>query len=468
MSATLERCVPKAVRPPQKSKRELDIALERRPRGLIPWGMLVHRGSWRSCTFIVAALLVGGCDRVLGFQETRLVPDAAPDAPDPLACADLTVASALEPVAINTETAVDDLPASCGQDGGKDQLVAFTAPVTDYYAIDTFGSSFDTVLAVYDQCGGAELACNNDAAALPQSELVRKFQQGERALLVVEGAAGDSGAGVVNVARVTCPDADLEGSTFPVSLNTTGFGDDGSSACGGAGSEDRSYHWVAPKDGLYAFKVTSAAFAPAISLRDGPRCQDRSLGCGRAEPGLNHSEVVRRLRAGQAVSIDVDGMNGAGAFEIDVIERTAACPQSSLGEGLALPAEAVGPRVLAPSCGAVDVTGMFGGRFDLGDKSYAFRVSAAFPSCVNSCFINVTAQEEMILYALEGNDCSGAEFACVPTQFSAATGKHTAQIRLRATAGKAADYVIVVADGRAEVGSPPTYALQSECFQACP
>ena len=232
------------------------------------------RGPRSSVLWLSSAALAwgAGCGQLLGLEETSLAP------PDPLVCAEALVPSTLEPTPVNTEALADDYTPSCGAAGALDQAIGFTAPVTDYYVFDTFGSGFDTVLALYDQCGGAELACNNNAGMQPQSELVRKLREGERALAVVEGNAGDTGTGALRVSRVTCPDADLEDRTFPVSLNTASFGDDHGGACGGAGQEDRAYHWVAPRDGLYAFRVDSRTFTPTISVVSGPRCSDSQLG----------------------------------------------------------------------------------------------------------------------------------------------------------------------------------------------
>jgi hypothetical protein len=433
----------------RSARRRAGLALSR-------WGVLrAALGAWA----------LAGCTQVLGIEDTSVAPPPSPP-DDDLVCADATVASSLEPVPINTETAVDDFTPRCGQAGARDQAFGFTAPVTDYYTFDTFGARFDTVLAMYDRCGGAELACNNNAGALPQSEIVRRLEEGEKALLVVEGFNNDSGTGSLKVARVTCPDADLQGVTLPASFTTVSFGDELSSPCGGAGREDRAYHWVAPRDGLFGFKVSATSFTPTISLLDGPRCQDAALGCNAAAPTLGHSEVVRRLRAGQPVSLVVDGVDGAGAVSIDITERDATCPQSTLVFGAA--GQMVGPRTLAPSCGAVEVGGPFGGRFDMGDKVYAFTVPApSSPDCFESCFLSLTSGEPMILYALEGNTCAGKETLCKPTTFNATSGKHVVSTFLEGVDHKATPFTVVVADATSDGNGGP-FDLGVSCAMACP
>ena len=407
-----------------------------------------------------AVVCAAGCGKLLGIEDTS----PAEEPVDPLICADLGISSALDPSPIDTETATDDFVTSCGDSGARDQAFAFTAPVTDYYVFDTFGAGFDTVLALYDGCSGNELACSNNVGAMPQSELVRKLDEGQKALVVVEGFAGDSGKGNLQVARVSCPDADLEAQSLPVELTTVSFGDDFQGACGGQGHEDRGYHWVAPRDGIYAFRVTSSSFTPAISLIDGPRCSDASLGCNAAAPGIGHAEVVRRLHAGQPVGITVDGTDGAGVFSIDITERAGTCPEGKLVANTGLAGEQFTDRILAPSCSPVEVSGMFGGRFDLPDKSYSFEVPSAGQDCFTGCDVSVTSSEPVTLYVLQGNDCSGTEMACKPSQLTG--GQHTASLSLNGGPTGPTPYTIVVAEGLA--GGQSTFDIQTQCFLACP
>ena len=411
-----------------------------------------------------------GCNFLLGIEgtdESRDPPADAgppPDAANPLACADVTVDPTAETAAVNTETSSDDLSSSCGGNGATEQTFAWTAPVTDYYVFDTFGSSFDTVLALYDSCDGSELSCNNNVDVMPQSELVRKFAQGEGALIAVEGFAGDSGQGSLNIKRVSCPDADLEGGAFPLDLTTVSFGDDSSGSCGGDGQEDRAYHFVAPTDGIYAFSVTAEGFNPVVTVLAGPRCADRELGCNAGASGIGHAEVVRRLRAGEPVSVIVDGVNGAGSFTIDITERTATCPEATLQPDLGVP-DQLTTRVLAPSCAAIEGGGMFGGSFDLRDKTYGFDAPTVGTDCFGDCEITLRADEPMVLYVLEGNDCSGAEIACVATTPEGM--QHTARLSVPRSDDGVIPYTIGVGDVVFDDGTGD-FDLSSFCIEACP
>ena len=55
----------------------------------------------------------------------------------------------------------NDGDASCRFNSGKDLWYTFTAPESGRLTLSTCGAILDTVLSVYDSCGGAELACND-------------------------------------------------------------------------------------------------------------------------------------------------------------------------------------------------------------------------------------------------------------------------------------------------------------------
>ncbi len=98
----------------------------------------------------------------------------------------------------------DDAHGSCSEGtGAPDLQFQWTAPTTGTYVIDTFGSSFDTVLYVLDGCGGTELSCNDDADGDDtnlQSQLMLEATEGTEYILVVDGySSTDAGDFVVNI-----------------------------------------------------------------------------------------------------------------------------------------------------------------------------------------------------------------------------------------------------------------------------
>jgi hypothetical protein len=428
----------------------------------------------------LAGALVGlcGCAQILGIDDvsTGGRDAATPDAstPDALSidsgldttCSDGVVPDGTGATPIDTEAAGDDFTASCGAGGSPDRMLVWTAPLTDYYVFDTFGSTFDTVLGLYAECAGEELACSNNVGELGQSEIVRKLEAGRQALILVDGANGDSGLGVLNIQRVTCPDADLEGQVFPVELTTRSFGNDFSSACGGSDQEDRAYHWAAPQDGLYYFRVTAESFTPALTLLDGPRCQDRTLGCGGAQVPAFGAEVVRFLRAGQPVSLVVDGVDGSGLFTLDIVRKDdQTCSEAVLpSAGPPLQDDFTG-RTLAPSCGFARQSNGVGGVYDVPDRVYTLTVPAVSGGCFGQCTVVVSAPQQVALYALEGDQCGGAEVGCQVAQLDPTGNPATASLEFR-QAAEETSYTVVVADISELDGGG--FTLTTECAIACP
>ncbi len=432
--------------------------------------------------FVAFAVLEVGCGKILGIEDTSFGGDddvaidasVSTDAPSAIdaappdagfVCADDTFDPAVGMKDLNNETAADDVALSCGDSSSLDVLFGWTAPVTDYYVFDTFGSEFDTVVGLLDGCGGTELACNQNAGTSAQSEIVRKFEAGQSALVVVDGFAGDSGNGTLSVSRVDCPDLDLEGLTFPLTLSTAGFGDDFAGACGGAGNDDRAYHFVPEVDGLYRIRAVSDVFRPTVNLFLGPRCGGPSLGCNASGTLGAGAEVVRRLLAGEVVGIEVDGVNGQGTYDIDIaLQDGPACPETQLPVGTGLPGETLTERSLAPSCGFASNEGPFGGIEELPDHTYRVDVDSVGVGCFGDVVVTVTAAEPHLLYALDQGDCGGREIGCV--QATGGGGVFTAQLGLPASQTENLSYTVVVARSVPDIGDS-TYEISSEVVIAC-
>lgn len=445
----------------------------RRSLGVRP---LAH-GLASSLVLAGALAAFGGCAQLLGIDDLSGARDAAPP-PDELpppgidAGVDTTCSDGVVPgggtgtTPIDTEAAGNDFTASCGGESSPDQMLVWTAPVTDYYVFDTFGSGFDTVLGLYAECAGEEFACSNNVGEMGQSEVVRKFEGGQRALVLVDGAAGDSGQGALNIERVTCPDSDVEGLNFPVELTTLGFGNEfKDSPCGGADHEDRAYHWVAPVDGLYYFRATSDTFTPAITLLDGPRCSDRVLACGGAFFGPYGAEVVRYLSARQAVSVVVDGVNGAGLFTLDIgLTRDQTCSESVISAEGAAFVDDFTERTLAPSCAFARQSDSDMQLYDAPDKVYTLIVPGA-GECFGECGVTVTASQEFVLYGVETEQCGGAELGCILGQSDGMSSTATITFPRGVEDRR---HTVVVAD-RSELDGGGGFRVEAFCLPlACP
>lgn len=99
----------------------------------------------------------------------------------------------------STAGASNDATASCGSsDSSPDVWFSYAATQDGSVTFHTLGSSFDTVLSLWDRCPGAdgrgvELACNDDAAGTDQSRLTLEMTAGQEVRIRVAGFNGDAG-----------------------------------------------------------------------------------------------------------------------------------------------------------------------------------------------------------------------------------------------------------------------------------
>jgi hypothetical protein len=94
---------------------------------------------------------------------------------------------------------VNHFSPTCTPGSAPDVTYQFTAPVTKTYTMDTFGSTYDTVLHVLGGvCTGSTLACNDDSFGL-QSQLSVPLTAGQVVTIVVDGFGSGSGSYVLHV-----------------------------------------------------------------------------------------------------------------------------------------------------------------------------------------------------------------------------------------------------------------------------
>jgi hypothetical protein len=344
---------------------------------------------------------------------------------------------------VSTVDQGNDFSPSCGSGTAPDVAVLWTAPATGWYAFDTAGSAFDTVLGIYQpSCTGTELACNNNVASGPTSEILRGFDRGQSALVVIDGNSGARGEAVLNVQAITCPDQDLTGQPLPADLTTVGGSNTHTGACGGDGQLERMYRWTAPADGLYRFSVTSDAIRPALYVERGPRCGGELLGCHAAYTGMPAS-VTRWLPAGQTVTLIVDSTGGSGLFTLDVEAVSDSC------SGLSRP-ESDNDYVLDTTAGDLLTSscGPLAERWGLDLNEHLYSLS---PACCGG--IHVRSDSALTGYLLLGEHCDGPEVACKTSTCS--DGECTLSL---STSDQS--YVLVIETNGA---SPVTYSFGFTC-----
>jgi hypothetical protein len=148
-------------------------------------------------------------------------------------CEDEDIGGMIGPMVASGSTAAadNDLDGSCGGMGGNDHVVLFTAPADGGYIFDTFGSDYDTKLALFADCDVmSEIDCNDDAGGDLQSELLLDMVAGQAVFVVIDGFDGATGNFVLNISEApVCGDGLIEGA------EVCEGGDVGGATCADAG-----------------------------------------------------------------------------------------------------------------------------------------------------------------------------------------------------------------------------------------
>lgn len=383
-------------------------------------------------------------------------PDGSvPELPLP-ACADGRLEQ-LGTFSSSTDGAGDQLMLSCAASAGNDLALHWVVPKTGYYELTTKGSNFDNVLGIVSAaCNGTEYACEHSS----EPRIVRRFEAGEEYVVVVDGVAGSHGAVELGVHRVTCPANELSADDLPFT-STTAFGTSAHDGiCGGAGERERSLLWTAPSAGLYAFTVTSHEFDPVLYVEEGPRCGGPLLGCNAGGRGMPRSQVTRRVKAGELLTLIVDSGDGAGVFTLDVEKLSTPCPTFARDPIEDPPVDGTlepdAPSLLTATCLPTSQSVIPGGTYDRADHSFAITVPAGY-----GCSVFVEADKPIGLYVIEGTQCAGYERKCLvgdegPSYFATTNfGEFTSDVD--------SHWVVVVEAAFPNEGTV-AYTLSSGCF----
>ncbi|MEQ1730974.1 MAG: hypothetical protein ABL982_21605 [Vicinamibacterales bacterium] len=130
----------------------------------------------------------------------------------------------------NNTCATTSTPAfSCSGSAQADLWFDYTAAFTAPHTIDTLGSTFDTIMQVYDACGGVSLGCNDDISfpAFPESRLVLNLTAGITYKIRVAGFTTARGNITLNIRTGTLggsitPDTTVSLCPSPATLNVAG------------------------------------------------------------------------------------------------------------------------------------------------------------------------------------------------------------------------------------------------------
>ena len=281
----------------------------------------------RNCSYGLTALLA--------LAGTALLPATTFAQSD--SCATATAAS-LGTNAVNTTGFTSELAGTtCQTNAALDGWFSFTADGDGgNYKFETLGpgTMTDTVLSVYDVCGGTQLACDDDAGTGLYS-LINSLALAANQTVVVRVAGYNGANGTCNLeitdlsailppANDTCGVADIvlaDGANGP--FTSAGATQDGSSpSCGFDTSftQDVWFSYTASSGaGIYSFDTEGSTTLTdtVVSIYDG--CGGNEIGCDDDGGTGLLSLALANLTASQNVVVRVAGYQGAtGIFNLNV------------------------------------------------------------------------------------------------------------------------------------------------------
>ncbi len=217
-------------------------------------------------------------------------------------------------------------PSHAGNSGGKSVWYRWTPAVNGTAVIETTGSAFDTLLAVYtgaSVAGLTSIVSNNDiSGSNPRSRVTFSVIAGTTYRIAVDGLNGDSGSVVLNWNEVTGPPlndsfssalalAGSSGSTNGTNINATKQSGEPNHA-GNTGGSSIWYRWTPAIGGQVTFNTLGSTFDTLLAVYTGSSLGSLSVVATNDDISLNYlqSQVTFSALAGTTYRIAVDGYNG--------------------------------------------------------------------------------------------------------------------------------------------------------------
>ena len=220
-------------------------------------------------------------------------------------------------------TAEPGEPVHHGLGGGKSVWWTWTAPTSGTVEINTFGSDYDTVLAVYQGTSVDSLrriASNDDSGSL-QSQVTFTAAQGESYQIAVDGYRGASGSIALAVAQdasqlTNNAFADrfiLEGRTPTASgSNVDATAEPGEPVHHGlGGGKSVWWTWTAPTSGTVEINTFGSDYDTVLAVYQGTSVDSLRRIASNDDSGSLQSQVTFTAAQGESYQIAVDGYRGA-------------------------------------------------------------------------------------------------------------------------------------------------------------
>jgi Subtilase family len=215
-------------------------------------------------------------------------------------------------------------PVHAGVGGGSSVWWRWQAPETGAATISTFGSDYDTVLAVYTGPAVGQLtpvASNDDSLGLLQSQVEFTSVAGTTYQIAVDGFAEAQGNIVLNHSIEPAVVNDHLANAIPLrrAVGSTTGTNRGATAqngeprhAGAGGGKSVWWRWRAPSDGDTIITTVGSNFDTVLAIYTGPGVRRLTEVASNDDgPGTGNQSLVRfNARAGVLYRIAVDGVAG--------------------------------------------------------------------------------------------------------------------------------------------------------------
>ena len=261
-----------------------------------------------------------------GFQKGRGIlniscePETPPTKDD---CMNAIAVGDVTDLQFDTTNATFDGPGLCLT--SPNIWYCYTASCTGEATVSLLGSSYDTMLGVYNGCecypGTSDLiGCNDDAAGTYQSELTFAVTSGQQYLIEVGGYGAGTGQGVLNIScegqqpstKDDCANATGIGEVKDLEFDTTNTTFDGPGFC--LTSPNIWFCYTASCDGDATVSLLGSGYDTMLAVYSGCNCnlkQGDLIACNDDAGGTYQSEITFTAKAGEQYLIEIGGY-GAG------------------------------------------------------------------------------------------------------------------------------------------------------------
>jgi len=326
------------------------------------------------------------------FVVSRTLGAQAPDPYD--TCAEALEVSGTGQVSMNMCGAyIDESPATCAGTQRADVWIRYTASSAgDYRITGCGGSNFDTILSLYDTCGGPQIACNDNFCSSVAS--IERITLAENQVVYVRLGAGAAvpGAAVSLTfellpplpANDTCPNATIITDSGNFAWDNTYALLDGSASCQVNSGRDVWFQFWPSRPGTVTADTCGTTLNTVLSAY---------ASCGGTQLACNDNANVTGCTFQSRVSdvpvspgrpvllrIAANTLSGAGGGNLNVTFTPAGCAADFNGDGTLDPddlSDAIACYFTSPPCPGMNFDGA--GEIDPDDLSDY--IAAYFGGC---------------------------------------------------------------------------------------